>query len=120
VLAGAASGQPICALLYTVYLAESGHRLRSRAWCDFATYARAKSRSGLRKPGYAGKNERDRVASVRAGSSHVLSATAVRAGPSCASTSGGGRACDCVHDTLLLLFSKQKRDQQAQAQGFGG
>jgi len=81
--------------------------LRSRAWCDFATYARAKSRSGLRKPGYAGKNERDRVASVRAGSSQVLSATAVRAGPSCASTSGEG-VLAIAYMIRFCYFSKNK------------
>ena len=72
------------------FLAGSGHGLRSRAWCDFASCPRAKSRSGLRKPGYAVKINGDEIVSARMRSYQVHFEIAVRVGLTCVSTSGEG------------------------------
>ena len=57
---------------------------------DFALGQLAKSRSGLRKPGYAVKINGDEIVSVRKRSFQVHSAIAVCVGLSCVSTSGEG------------------------------
>jgi len=105
VLAGAASGKPICALLYAITLLGAVTACAAAHGAILQIRNKAKSRSGLRKPGYAGKNERIRVVSVWMGSTQVLLAIAVRDGQSCASTSGEG----VLAIASMIRFCKLKK-----------
>ena len=79
-LAGAASGKPICALLYAISLQGAGTACAAAHGAILQIRRKAKSRSGLRKPGYAVKINGDEIVSVRMSSYQVHFEIAARAG----------------------------------------
>ena len=89
-LAGAASGKPICALLYAISLQGVVTACATAHGAILQIRRKAKSRSGLRKPGYGVERLGGRGGLARMRSTQVPSAIAVRVGLTCASTSGEG------------------------------
>ena len=116
-LAGAASGKPICALLYAISLQGVVTACATAHGAILQIRRKAKSRSGLRKPGYAAVKLGGRGGLARMRSTQVPSAIAVRVGLTCASTSGEGVLAIAPMTRFCNFRRAKARASKAQAQG---